>query len=133
MVAEITEAPSWRPLAAWSDDDLAAELRRRGYAVLHRAEPWVLPGLEVGVGGRRAVWRGREVFLSPREGDVLAVLAARWPDAIKAVHLSNAVWGPWGSERLSSVYVRYLRCKLPGLIETRHRGGYRLAVSGDPS
>jgi len=113
-----------------TDDYLIGELRRRGYLAVERSAGRRLPGLTIWPGGRIVGWRGTEVYLTGREADVLAVLAARWPAPISGAALILAVWGD-AHPNAASVYVRYLRRKLPGLIATLPDGhGYRLLLSG---
>ena len=110
-----------------TDDYLIGELRRRGYLVVERSAGRRLPGLTIWPGGRIVGWRGSSCDLTPREADVLAVLAERWPAPASTAALIRSVWGGGATANAPSVYVRYLRVKLPGLIATLPGGrGYRL-------
>ena len=130
MIASGTVARSWEPAAArLTDDELADELRRRGFVVVDARGGAVLGDLELHRGRAAATWRGRTVGLAPREGDVLAALMTSWPRPVRAARLTWAVWGDAACENNARVYVAELRRRLPGLIETlRQCGGYRLAI-----
>lgn len=122
--------PGHCDIAEVADEDLVGELRRRGYAVFELGRDLELPGLVVRGGASSLVWRGREVGLSAREADVLRVLAAAWPGPVTSRALLRAIWGLYAEENLPRMYVRYLRRKAPGLIETLqpNGAGYRLAL-----
>ena len=126
------------PAAQLSTAELTAELHRRGLVVLDGKTPRRLPGLVVYPGGQLVVWRGVEHAFHPTEGRVLVALAGLWPRPIRARDLTQAVWGRYAAYNLASVYVRYIRRRAPGLVETlgprgtvARGGGYRLALGGE--
>ncbi len=93
--------------------------------------------LEIDLGARMVKRYGSEVELSPKEFEVLAILASRLGKVVRHQELLKAAWG---SERADiqylRVYVSQLRAKLErdpqrsALIVSDHGVGYRLmAVS----
>ena len=102
---------------------------------LLRREASTAPSLEVGdlrvdLASHRA-WRGeRELELSPKEFDLLALLASRAGDALKREEIMAAVWDAnwWGSTKTLDVHVGWLRQKLgePALVTTVRGYGFRL-------
>lgn len=84
---------------------------------------------------RHQVWRGkRQVLLSPREYQVLALLHDEKGLVVSRQRILKAVWEDQGSEtsNVIEVYIRYLRKKLeaagePRLIHTVRGQGYCLA------
>lgn len=126
--------PAHADIGDVADEDLAAECRRRGYAVFRVGADLVLPGVVVRTDRHALVWGRREIAFTAREGEVVRVLAAAWPRGVRKETLLQEVWGGHVAPHTVSVYVRYLRRKAPGLIETlRHYAGYRLCleVPGD--
>lgn len=104
---------------ALSDDQLAGELRRRGYAVTKLGRDLLLPGLLV-FGDRRAVvWKGEEVRLTRREHQIVSALAQVYPRALTPRNLRFLVWGGTYDDSNAHCYVCYLNKKLPGLIGGR--------------
>jgi DNA-binding response OmpR family regulator len=83
---------------------------------------------------RRAVRvGGREVALTRKEFDVLALLARRPGVVFRREQILAEVWGAAGSPHTLDVHVASLRAKagVPGLVETVRGVGYRLgAVDG---
>ncbi len=119
-----------------------AELVARVRAHLRRAEPVVarpdgpvaLGELAVELGARRAVLRGTEVELRPKEFDLLARLAEEVGSVVSREALMSDVWDEhWnGSTKTLDVHVAALRRKLgptSGVRIVTLRGhGYRLDV-----
>lgn len=116
------------------------ELQARLRACLRRAlvqdgvaQPWRGGGVEVDLLRRRVMAGGREVFLTPREYDLLALLARNAGRVLTHQQLLQAVWGPGHGEDVQylRVYIGHLRQKLgPGaarLIRTDAGVGYRMA------
>ena len=76
-------------------------------------------------------WRGeRELELSPKQFDLLALLVQRAGEAVRREDIMNRVWDEnwWGSTKTLDVHVGWLRQKLgePALISTVRGHGYRL-------
>jgi two-component system, OmpR family, response regulator RegX3 len=112
------------------------ELVARIRAVLRRTE---LPrpdaalrvdGLEVDPRSRRASLDGRSLRLTPREFDLLGLLASDPGAAISRERIFESVWGTrwYGSPKAIDVHVAALRRKLgdAGWIETVRGVGFRL-------
>jgi DNA-binding response OmpR family regulator len=80
-----------------------------------------LPGRAVSVGGR-------DVALTRKEFDVLALLARRPGVVFRREQILAEVWGASGTPHTLDVHVASLRAKtgVPGLVETVRRVGYRL-------
>jgi len=112
------------------------ELVARIRAVSRRSERRGGPGplrageLEVDVPGRRATLSGRELSLTPKEFDLLALLAAEPGVVVDRKRILREVWQTtwYGSSKTVDVHVASLRRKLadPGLIETVRGVGLRL-------
>jgi two-component system response regulator RegX3 len=112
------------------------ELIARIHAVMRRLEPPPPEGplrvgrLEVDVRSRRAALDGQEVRLTPREFDLLALLASEPGAAISRSRIFEEVWETrwFGSPKTIDVHVAALRRKLgdPGWIETVRGVGFRL-------
>jgi DNA-binding response OmpR family regulator len=114
------------------------ELVARIRAVLRRAE--AVPhdgsirvgGLEVDSRARRAILNGRELGLTPKEFDLLALLADDPGAAVSRERIFEEVWGTrwYGSPKTIDVHIAALRRKLadPGWIETVRGVGFRLRV-----
>lgn len=86
--------------------------------------------LEVDRRARRVEFGGEEIELTPKEFDVLAVLAGDPGAAITREQLINEVWGDnwWGSTKTLDVHIASIRKKTsPELIETIRGVGFRLA------
>jgi DNA-binding response OmpR family regulator len=87
-------------------------------------------GLEVDMRARRATLDGQELPLTPRELDLLALLASDPGAAFSRGRIYEEVWGSrwYGSPKVIDVHVAALRKKLgdPGWIETVRGVGFRL-------
>ena len=87
-------------------------------------------GLEVDERARRAQLDGKELHLTPKEFDLLAVLARDPGAAISRRRLLEEVWQTswYGSNKTIDVHVAALRRKLgdPDWIETVRGVGFRL-------
>jgi two-component system, OmpR family, response regulator RegX3 len=115
------------------------ELVARIRAVLRRTEappPGGLlrvDGLEIDLRARKAALDGRQLTLTPRELDLLALLASDPGAAFPRDRIYQEVWGSrwFGSPKAIDVHVAGLRRKLgdPGWIETVRGLGFRLRVS----
>lgn len=118
-----------------------ARPRYRGH-MTQPAEPGRLSvgALEVQLGRRTALAAGRRLDLTPREFDLLAVLAAHAGEPVARRELYERVWrlSYRPSERSVDVYVSRLRRKLAAalpeqqLIHTHVRYGYRLTPAAGP-
>ena len=113
------------------------ELVARIHAVMRRLEPRAgdvtlmrVDGLEVDRRARRVTLDDRPLELTPREFDLLAVLASDPGAAISRERIFEQVWETrwFGSPKTSDVHVAALRRKLgdPGWIETVRGVGFRL-------
>jgi len=112
------------------------ELVARIHAVMRRLEPRAeerplrVDGLEVDRRARRAKLDGGELQLTPREFDLLALLASDPGAAISRERIFEEVWGTrwFGSPKTIDVHVAALRRKLgdPAWIETVRGVGFRL-------
>ena len=97
-------------------------------------------GLVLDPASRRAAVHGREVPLTRKEYDLLALLAQSPGVVIRREQIISEVWrSSWeGTARTLEVHIASLRHKLavPALIETVRGIGYRLVVpatgSGGP-
>jgi two-component system, OmpR family, response regulator RegX3 len=91
--------------------------------------------LELDVRGRRARLHGRELDLTPKEFDLLALLAREPGAVVTRAEILQEVWQTtwFGSAKTIDVHVAALRRKLgdPGLIETVRGIGLRLHVPGE--
>jgi DNA-binding response OmpR family regulator len=136
-----------RGLRLGADDYLAkpvrlAELLARMDAVLRRAGARDLPAgatvsfgdVEIDLGARRVLVGGKEIGLTTKEFEVLAVLAARPGTAVSRQQLMDEVWGDayLAVSRSLDVHLTQLRAKLdrPGLLATIRGFGYRLEAGG---
>jgi two-component system, OmpR family, response regulator RegX3 len=113
------------------------ELIARIHAVMRRLEPHPrddapmrVNGLEVDSRARRATLDGRELPLTPREFDLLALLASDPGAAISRTRIFQEVWETswYGSPKTIDVHIAALRRKLgdPRWIETVRGVGFRL-------
>ena len=114
------------------------ELSARIRAVLRRSSESLMPecisagALEVDLRSHRAAIEGRELELSPKEFDLLVLLAGE-PGRVHARQdILETVWDPhwYGPTKTLDVHVASLRRKLgdPNWIETVRGVGYRFAV-----
>ncbi len=79
---------------------------------------------------RKVTFGGEDVVLTPKEFDVLAVLAQDPGAAVTREQLINEVWDEnwWGSTKTLDVHIASVRKKTsPELIETIRGVGFRLA------
>jgi DNA-binding response OmpR family regulator len=112
------------------------ELVARIRAVLRRLEPAPpdrpirVDGLEVDSRARKATLDGRQLALTPREFDLLALLASEPGAAFSRAKIFEQVWETrwFGSPKAIDVHVGALRRKLgdPRWIETVRGVGFRL-------
>ena len=114
--------------------ELVARIRavaRRGAGHAGNVAPTVGP-LAVDRRTRRAVVDGRVLSLTPKEFDLLALLADDPGAVCSRQRILDEVWDPhwYGPTKTLDVHVASLRRKLghPELIETVRGVGYRLAV-----
>lgn len=144
LTARDAEALKVRALDAGADDYVTKpfgleELLARLRAALRHAvqsagsAPVVRTGpLEIDLGGRIVRRDGREIELSPKEFEILALLAARLGKVVRHQELLKTVWG---SERADiqylRVYVGQLRTKLDlsALLVSDPGVGYRLIAA----
>ncbi len=98
-----------------------------------------IDGLEIDVPRRRVCREGREIRLTPKEFELLALLARHAGKVVTHKQLLHAVWGPAHEEdtQYLRVYVGQLRQKVeadqsePAVILTEPGIGYRLAEPRD--
>jgi two-component system OmpR family response regulator len=117
--------------------ELLARLRvlvRRG--PVDRAQVLEVADLRIDAGTRIVTRAGRQIELTEREFDVLALLARNAGRLVTRAQLLADVWGgnPGGSPNVVDVYVGYLRKKLdrphgPRLIRTVRGRGFTLETS----
>lgn len=133
-----------RTLDAGADDYLVkpfsvSQLEARIRAVLRRgstagAGPLRIDGLEIDIGGREARLDGDLLDLSPKEFDLLRVLAENGGQVVSKRELMAEVWRePYGgSDRTIDVHLSWLRSKLgesasdPKYLQTVHGVGVKL-------
>jgi two-component system, OmpR family, response regulator RegX3 len=116
--------------------ELIARIRavtRRTTVRSPHTEPLRVGGLEVDERARRATLDGRVLELTPKEFDLLAVLARDPGAAISRQRLLKEVWETtwYGSAKTIDVHVAALRRKLGdrGWIETVRGVGFRLRAA----
>jgi len=113
------------------------ELIARVRAVARRSNPAPEPDtaqrvgdLEIDRRTRRVIIAGREVALTPKEFDLLALLGDDLGAVVSRQQIMDEVWDPhwYGPTKTLDVHVASLRKKLgdPTWIETVHSVGYRL-------
>jgi DNA-binding response OmpR family regulator len=108
-----------------------AVLLARVRAMLRRSVPLALAAGDVRVDeGSRRAWRGdRELGLSPKEFDLLAVLVREAGRAVTRERIMDEVWDVnwFGSTKTLDMHMSWLRRKLgePPLIATVRRVGFR--------
>jgi DNA-binding response OmpR family regulator len=87
--------------------------------------------VEIDLGARRVCVADREITLTTKEFDVLAVLASRSGTAVSRQQLMDEVWGDayLAVSRSLDVHLAQLRAKLgrPGLVTTIRGFGFRLS------
>jgi two-component system, OmpR family, KDP operon response regulator KdpE len=113
---------------------LRHRMQRAGETPIVRIE-----GLEIDVPRRRVCREGREIRLTPKEFELLALLARHAGKVVTHKQLLHAVWGPAHEENTQylRVYVGQLRQKVeadqsePAVILTEPGIGYRLAEPRD--
>lgn len=134
-------------LDAGADDYLikpysVAQLEARVRAVLRRAEAaepepvLELGGLRIDQGAREAALHGRLLDLSPKEFDLLALLAGRAGEVVSKREMLSEVWRqPYGGgDRTVDVHLSTLRTKLgesaktPRYLHTVHGVGVKLVA-----
>ena len=110
-----------------------ALLRRSGRSGAHAEAAFALGGLEVDPERRVARRDGREIALSRREVEMLALFAAEQGRIVSRRRLLRDVWGFAGADRVETrtvdMHVAKLRKKLGAgreLIETVRGEGYRV-------
>jgi two-component system, OmpR family, response regulator RegX3 len=113
--------------------ELVARIRavsRRGPARSQARETLLAGKLEVDVAGRRATLDGRELQLTLKEFDLLALLASEPGVVVDRPRILREVWGTtwYGSSKTVDVHVASLRKKMgdPTLVETIRGVGLRL-------
>jgi DNA-binding response OmpR family regulator len=135
-----------RTLDAGADDYVVkpfttGQLAARVRAVLRRStggtgerERIVVGGLEIDVPARTAALEGRELDLSPKEFELLLMLARRAGEVVGKRDMLAEVWRePWGGgDRTVDVHLSWLRRKLgesaaePRYLRTVHGVGVKL-------
>jgi len=126
-------------LDAGADDYLVkpfglAELQARIRAVLRRVRPGgdvVKHGpLVVDIRTRRVTVSGSEIVVTPKEFDILEILAADPGRVVTRQEILESAWDAhwYGPTKVLDVHMASLRRKLgvPGLIETVYGRGFRL-------
>jgi len=113
--------------------ELAARINavmRRVSALPDPGEPVRAGGLEVDTRARRVRVDGAEVALTPKEYDLLALLAEDPGAVVDRQRMLREVWGTtwYGPTKAIDVHIAGLRRKLgdPGLVETVRGVGFRL-------
>ncbi|HJQ29325.1 MAG TPA: response regulator transcription factor [Rubrobacter sp.] len=93
------------------------------------------PGLEVDIFGRRVFVEGREVGLTAKEFDVLALLASHPGRVYSREQIMRHLWNGefFGEERAADVHVQHIRKKIepdtknPRYVQTVRGVGYKFA------
>jgi DNA-binding response OmpR family regulator len=111
--------------------ELVARIRAVARRAVHKVDEGpVAPGLVVDRRTRRVTLDGREVGLTPKEFDLLALLAEDPGAVCNRQRILDEVWDPhwYGPTKTLDVHVASLRRKLgdPGWIETVRGVGYRM-------
>jgi two-component system response regulator RegX3 len=110
---------------------MRAVMRRTSGSMLAAEAVQVLGDLSVDRRSRRVMVGGEEVILSPKEFDLLALLAEDPGAVVSRETILEEVWDPhwYGPTKTVDVHVASLRKKLghPEWIETVRRVGLRLA------
>lgn len=119
------------------------ELAARVQAVLRRSQGQVEAAVPIRQGElvvhpaqRTALWCGRPLALTPKEFDLLALLASHPGQAFPRERLLDRIWGPdyEGDNRTVDSHVKNLREKLgdgAALIQTVWGVGYRFREGND--
>ena len=113
-----------------------AQLRRNERKPASRDTPIRIGELVIDRNLRDAVVRGTPARLSPREYEVLELLATRAGKSVSRDAIIESIWGEQEdmSEKILAVYVRRLRCKIeedpdqPRYLHTIRGFGYRLGI-----
>ncbi len=112
----------------------AVARRSDGAAATAPADALVVGPLAVNVPARLARLDGRELELTPREFELLALLASRPGVVVEREAIFRELWGGewYGSPKAIDVHVAALRRKLgdPAWIETSRSVGFRLREPG---
>ena len=107
---------------------------RRSDGAAAPSETLVVGPLQVDVPARLARLDGRELELTPREFELLALLASRPGVVVEREAIFRELWGGewYGSPKAIDVHVAALRRKLgdPAWIETSRSVGFRLRDPG---
>lgn len=120
---------------AWSLGDLGPRVRLRARSVAgtvsgSASTVTALPLVAMSPDGHAILVRDREVPVTPRERDLIALLIAHPGRLFTRDDLLTSVWGDaWTSDGIVTEYVRRLRQSLKphgadGCLVTRHRYGY---------
>lgn len=96
-------------------------------------------GLEIDIVRHRVTRNGEDVKLTPKEFELLALLARHAGKVVMHKHILNAVWGPAHAHdtQYLRVYIGQLRQKIendptePSVVLTEPGIGYRLAEPND--
>ena len=115
---------------------IRAQLRRSQRSEAHQSAIRV-GDLVIDRDVRDASIRGVPIHLSPREYEVLELLAANGGKSVSRETIIGTVWGEQEdlSEKILAVYIRRLRCKIeedpdrPRYLHTVRGFGYRLAAA----
>jgi two-component system KDP operon response regulator KdpE len=115
-----------------------AALRRSGASPRGALPPYDFDGLEIDFGARRVRREGNDVTLTPKEYDVLALLARNAGRVLTHRQVLQAVWGAQYGDESDYVwtYVRRIRRKIepdlehPRYVLTEPGVGYRLPEAG---
>ncbi len=123
----------------FSGDEVIARIRavlRRARGASRRPEPVAVGSLQVDPGARRATLGGRQLDLTRREFDLLALLVREAGRVVRREDLMSEVWDDnwFGSTKTLDMHVATLRRKLgddaarPRWIHTARGVGYRFAA-----
>ncbi len=111
---------------------IRAVLRRSATPLSAAPGPQVIGELEIDRRTHRVLLAGEEVQLTPKEYDLLALLALDPGAMVTRREILAEVWDPhwYGTSKTVDVHIASLRKKLgdPGWIETSRGVGFRLAV-----
>ncbi|HEV2718809.1 MAG TPA: response regulator transcription factor [Thermoanaerobaculia bacterium] len=118
---------------------IRAQLRRAERKEQGRESTVRVGDLVVDRDARDAVLNGKALRLSPREFEILDLLASRDGRSASRETIIETIWGEQEdlSDKILAVYVRRLRCKIeenpdqPQYLHTIRGFGYRLAAAGD--